>query len=111
MSKLMAILFAGIFSVVSLSALADHKPEHTNAKAEATEPAKATPATPATPAQPAAKTEPTKEKHSKAEEKKQHGKEKKADAKKANTADLWHCCLGHLNFQDMVSLKKHCNRN
>ena len=24
-----------------------------------------------------------------------------ADAKYANTADLWHCRLGHLNFQDM----------
>ena len=29
-----------------------------------------------------------------------------ADATVANTADLWHCRLGHLNFQDMVRLKR-----
>ena len=28
-----------------------------------------------------------------------------ADAPIANTADLWHCRLGHLNYQDMVKLK------
>jgi Cu/Ag efflux protein CusF len=38
MNKLMAILLASIFSVVSFNALADHTPEHTkaNASVEAT---------------------------------------------------------------------------
>ena len=29
-----------------------------------------------------------------------------ADATVTSTADLWHCRLGHLNFQDMVRLKR-----
>ncbi len=33
MNKLIVILLAGIFSVVSFSALADHTPEHTQAAA------------------------------------------------------------------------------
>ena len=28
------------------------------------------------------------------------------DARVTNTADLWHCRLGHLNYQDMVKLKQ-----
>jgi ABC-type transporter MlaC component len=40
MNKLIVILLAGIFSVVSFSAFADHTPEHTQAAA-ASKPAKA----------------------------------------------------------------------
>ena len=29
-----------------------------------------------------------------------------ADARVTNTADLWHCHLGHLNYQDIVKLKQ-----
>ena len=28
-----------------------------------------------------------------------------ADSKPDNDAELWHCRLGHLNFQDMLKLK------